>query len=197
MKIIKKLSKPEIQILLGIPVLFLIGGIWHFIYDVIPILPIAIIAPINDSVWEHMKMGLWPVISWWLIYYSVRKKQDNINKKAWFTAALSALVVTLLTLPLIFYFYRSAFGIPMGTPEIPAGGFSLIFDIFILLLANTFGQLLGLHLYRRYKGINTSIAIALTAFIVLSFVFFTFYQPQIPLFFDFLNDHFGLPDYNF
>jgi hypothetical protein len=188
----KGTSKTEKWILWGIPALFLIGGGWHFIYDIVPILPIAIMAPVNDSVWEHMKMGLWPVIAWWLVYYLIRRKKYNIDPQKWVTATLAALVVTLITMPLVFYFYRFAFGIPMGTPEASAGTFALFFDMFILLLSNAFGQLLGLHIYRHCKGINIIAAIATIVFIVSVFAFFTFYQPQIPLFFDYLNNHFGI-----
>ncbi|MCL2855497.1 MAG: DUF6512 family protein [Defluviitaleaceae bacterium] len=187
------MTKPEKWILLGIPLLFLIGGGWHFVFDFIPIIPIAIMAPVNDSVWEHMKMGLWPVIGWWSIYYLIKRKQHNINPQAWFMAALSSLIVTLITLPLVFYFYRFAFGIPMGTPYQSAGTFALFFDMFILLLANTLGQLLGLHLYKRYKGIKITLTIIIIIFIVIVFAIFTFRQPQIPLFFDYLNNHYGMP----
>jgi len=188
-----KMTKTEKYILWGIPSLFLIGGLWHFAFDFIPIIPIAVLAPINDSVWEHMKMSLWPVLGWWLIYYAIKRKKHNINGQAWFTATFAALIVTLITLPLVFYFYRFAFGIPMGTPYQSAGTFALFFDMFILLLANTFGQLLGLHLYKRYKGINIIIPITAMSFIVIAFAFFTFRQPQIPLFFNYLNNHFGMP----
>jgi hypothetical protein len=187
-----RLSKPEKWILLGIPILFLIGGGWHFVYDFIPITLIAAIAPVNDSVWEHMKMGLWPVIAWWLVYYLIKGKYHGINKRAWFTAALASLIVTLKILPLVFYFYRFAFGIPLGTPEQSAGRFALFFDMFILLMANALGQLLGLHLYKRYKGLNPIAAIAIIIFIAGIFAFFTFRPPPIPFFFDYLNNHYGI-----
>jgi len=185
------MNKPEKWILTGIPALFLLGGLWHFIYDFLPFTIIAAFAPVNDSVWEHMKMGLFPVVVWWLAYYFARGKKLGINKRPWFTAALAAVVVTVVAMPLLFYFYRGAFGIPMGTPYQSAGTFALIFDMANLLISNLFAQLLGLHLYRRSRGICPNIALSIIATILLIFAILTFIQPNFPLWFDHLNDHFG------
>jgi len=182
----RPLSKPERWILWGIPALFIIGGGWHFLFDFVPFLPVALIAPANDSVWEHMKMGLIPVIGWWLIYFFVKQRSHNFDVDAWFTAALVSLVVTLTAMPLIFYFYRGAFGVQ------PSTTFALYFDMFILLLSNTFGQLLGLYFYRRSISIKAIFAFLPMLLIVGVFVFFTFFPPDFPFFYDFLNEHFGI-----
>jgi len=86
---IKNLSNPERWILLGIPTLFLLGAIFHFLYDFTgKISLIGIMRPVNSSVWEHMKMSLFPIVGWWGIYYFVKGKKHKIDNDLWFTAAL-------------------------------------------------------------------------------------------------------------
>lgn len=66
----KSLTPAEKWIVLGIPLLFLIGAVMHFAYGLLWENPIVgLFAPINESVWEHAKMVLWPVILWWVLYY--------------------------------------------------------------------------------------------------------------------------------
>ena len=183
----QKLTKPQKWIIIGIPALFLLGAVFHFLYDFTgKISWIGIFSPVNESIWEHMKMSLFPVMGWWGIYFMIKNKEHQINKNVWFTSALLSLVVTLLTMPLVFYFYRGAFGIE--GPSL----FTLIFDIFILLLSVTCGQLSGFHFYKYSKGINFIFAIILILFIMVSFVIFTFFPPRLPIFYDTLNKNYGI-----
>lgn len=178
----KTLSSPEKWILIGIPILFLIGSLMHFLYDftgnnVI----IGTIAPVNESVWEHLKMVVLPVILWWTIYYFAAGEINNIDKNKWFTGALVALLIALITIPLLFYFYTTAFGVEL-----------LPVDILILFLALLFGQLAGLHFYKYSEGINSITSISILILIVSIFILFTFYPPHLPLFKDSPTGKYGI-----
>lgn len=39
-----------------------LGCIWHFLYSWVPVQIVGLFAPINESVWEHLKLLLWPVL---------------------------------------------------------------------------------------------------------------------------------------
>lgn len=178
----KTLSSPEKWILIGIPILFLIGSLMHFLYDftgnnVI----IGTIAPVNESVWEHLKMVLLPVILWWTIYYFAAGEINNIDKNKWFTGALVALLIALITIPLLFYFYTNTFGVEL-----------LPVNILILFLALLFGQLAGLHFYKYSEGINSITSISILILIVFIFILFTFYPPHLPLFRDSPTGKYGI-----
>ncbi len=177
-----KLSYPEKWILIGIPTLFILGSCFHLLYDLSNKSPlIGTISAVNESVWEHGKMILLPIILWWTIYYIAKGKKYSINKNKWFTGLLIALVSALFTSPLFFYFYTEAFG-----KEV------LIIDIAILLLAYAVGQCLGLHFYRYSKGLNSYISIALVIIIFTVFIVFTFYPPHLPLFQDSKTGDYGI-----
>jgi hypothetical protein len=45
-----------------------------------------------------MKMALWPVIDWWLIYYIIKRKAHNLNTRAWLTNAMAAVIVGLINM---------------------------------------------------------------------------------------------------
>lgn len=178
----KKLSSPEKFIIAGIPILFCIGSMMHFIYELSgENILIGALAPINESVWEHLKMMPIPIILWWTFYFYFSGNKSSINKNKWFTGALISLLTSLTTVPLLFYFYTNAFGIE-----------SIIIDIVLLFIALLFGQLLGLHFYRYSKGLNFKISILLFVIIIFAFILFTFYTPQLPLFKDSVTGTYGI-----
>lgn len=178
----KALSPPEKWIIKGIPILFIIGSLMHFLYEISgKNIFVGLISAVNESIWEHSKMVLWPVICWWSIYYMINGKKNNININKWFTAGLIALLTALLTIPMIYYFYTGAFGVEI-----------LIIDISILFFAVLFGQILGFHFYKYYKGIKASISIRIFIILILVFAIFTLYPPKLPLFKDGQSGGYGI-----
>lgn len=178
----KSMSAPEKWILIGIPILFLIGSCMHFLYNFTgDNVIIGAIAPVNESVWEHLKMVLLPVILWWTIYYFTAGEINNIDKNKWFTGALVSLLTALITIPLLFYFYTKAFGIEL-----------LVVDILLLFLALLFGQLAGLHFYKYSEGIASITSISIILLLIFLFILFTFYPPHLPIFRDGMTGMYGI-----
>ena len=57
----------ERWIWISLPMLFMVGSVFHFLYDLSGESPIiGAFAAVNESVWEHQKMVLLPVAAWWL-----------------------------------------------------------------------------------------------------------------------------------
>ena len=175
-------AQPERWILLGIPILFVVGSALHFAYGFLGELPlIGAVTPVNESVWEHAKMMLLPVILWWTLYPLFRGKRHQLRTGPWFFGGLLALLTALTVMPLLFYFYTSAFGTEL-----------LWVDILILLASLAAGQLLGLHGYRHSKGIAPGLALGIFALLLLLFILFTFFPPHIPLFQDGPSGGYGI-----
>ena len=178
----KALPNEEKWILKGIPLLFIIGSLMHFLYNIFwESIAVGLFAPVNESVWEHSKMVLLPIILWWSLYYCFKGKKYNISKNKWFQGGLVSLLTSLTAIPLLFYFYTEAFGVEL-----------LWVDISILLISIILGQLLGLHFYKYWKGINYIFVIAILVLIILIFVVFTFYPPHIPMFYDTSTGSYGI-----
>ena len=122
-------------ILLGIPVLIIVGSLMHFVYEwsgnsII----VGIFAPINESVWEHLKMAFWPMLIWWLLGYFLLSINNKISAEEWFVSCAIAEIICLLVIVSFYYTYTGALGIE-----------SLILDIFSLFLGVAVGQCLALH----------------------------------------------------
>lgn len=71
----KKLFKYEIM---GVFIIFILGCLWHFIYDISrENIIIGLIAPVNESMWEHWKLGIYPILIYSIIEYKFVKKEAN------------------------------------------------------------------------------------------------------------------------
>lgn len=178
----KNLSKPEKFIIISIPLLFLFGSTFHFLYELSGSSGIVgLFAAVNESVWEHSKMVVLPVILFWSIYYITKGRKYLIDKNKWFTSALASLITALIAMPMIYYFYSQAFGVEL-----------LVVDIIILFLALMFGQILGLHFYKHSKGIKWQAVVFFMALIIIVFMIFTYYPPHIPIFLDTPSGTYGI-----
>ena len=85
---------------------FGIGAGAHFLFDAIgrwP--PLGWIAPVNESLWEHIKMAFWPTL---VVDWIVGAKLPTLGHRVVGTA-MSAIVSTLLIAPL-FYGYTDILG---------------------------------------------------------------------------------------
>lgn len=178
----KSLAQPEKRIILGIPLLFILGSLLHFMFQLFQKNPvIGIFAPVNESIWEHSKMMTWPITLWWVLNYFLLKKRATVDLNKWFTGALSALVSSLVVMPMIYYFYTSAFGVEL-----------LWVDILILLFSVSVGQLFGMHIYRHSQGINAMLSLLIIFLVLLIFALFTFFPPTLPLFQDGPTGNYGI-----
>lgn len=169
-------SKITKSALLSIPILFIIGTPLHFLFDLTGRLPaVGAIVPVNESVWEHLKLAFFPVLVWWLIYYLKNRESWNFSREKWIAATAVSTVVATLTIIVFFYTYTGAFGIE-----------SLALDIFSLFFAITLGQLTGIHIYKYLNPgkLVAYLSLVLILIFLIMFILFTFIPPHIPLFRD-------------
>lgn len=88
----KKLKKYSI---IGVFVIFALAAFWHFLFELIPSTLTAVISPVNESVWEHVKLFYCPAIIWYVIMYAaVGKHYPNYI----FSHALMLIVMPALVL---------------------------------------------------------------------------------------------------
>lgn len=168
---LKKLTIKQI-FLWGIPVLFLIGALAHMLYEFTGSqFVVGLFFPVNESIFEHIKLSSLPIFLWYLCWYY--SKKSEINADLWFTSGLISLVITSLFIPMLYYFYTGMFGVQI-----------MAVDVIILLVALFFGQVLAYHFYRHGKGFDYLVAIVIMLLILFIFALFTVFPPKIPLFLD-------------
>lgn len=168
----------------GILFIGLLGIPMHFLYSLSGNSPlVAIIAPVNESVWEHLKLAVLPAIIWWSLSYIILNRKTCIPFSRWFFAFVVALVVCPLIIVSFYYTYTGAFGIH-----------SLALDFFSYFLGVTLAQLTAMHIYK-YANINSFLfylSALVFALLMIAFIVFTFNPPKLPLFRDPITGKYGL-----
>ncbi len=155
----------------GALVIISLAALWHFVYAWTPNVVAAAIFPVNESVWEHMKLFLVPSILFYIIeYLAIGYRFRNYI----FAGGISLVAMPVATLAM-FYFYRNIAGIKE----------SLIIDIIITFISICIGLYIGFKLTVHKRKIGSSvIAIFIASILAVVYGVFTFIPPKVPMFQD-------------
>ena len=147
----------------------LLGTAMHFLYDLWPTALTALFAPINESVWEHLKLLFWPMLLGSVI---LSRKKPN-NERYW-SSFFIALLGTPALLLLCFYGLK-ALGIA-----------SLTLDISLYYICMLLGYTLARWLYsKKLPEKAGGFLLMVLILYVASLILFTFAAPDLPIFRDF------------
>lgn len=173
-KTIKKLS------IFGALFVIIFGALFHFVYEWSgENIAIGALTPVNESIWEHLKLALIPILLFAIIEWFVLRFQ---NKNIWATKAVEIwLVIFLITS--FFYTYTGIIGFNTLWADI-----LLTFIVPVII-----GKYLSYKLLAKEKQPTNKIVPAISLFILLfAFIFFTFSPPKIPLFEDPVSQTYGI-----
>ena len=173
----KKVLKWE---LIGIAVISIFGSVLHFVFEWSGgYEPVGVIAAVNESVWEHFKIGFWPALFYSIFEYSFLRKSTN----NFAIAKATGIYVIPITIAILFYSYTAIIG-----KEI------LIVDILIFVIAVVVGQLTSYRILtlKPLPGILHGFGIFLIVILAVAFGLFTFYPPHLALFRDALTGGYGI-----
>lgn len=164
----KKLSRYALS---GILFTSVLGTLSHFLYEWSDNnLYIGLFSPVNESVWEHMKLLFFPM----LLYFVFEKLMlENISPSRFCHNAIALLTGTFL-IPVLFYTYTGILGFHL-TP----------LDIAVFYISVAAAFLLRYFLSASGKKISRIHCLWLTALILLIFIcflIFTSCPPDIGLF---------------
>ena len=165
--------------MIGTIFIIFLGSALHFTYALSGSNPvIGSFSPVNESVWEHLKMVFWPSLFWILItILPLRKAVSNF-----FSAKAIGTYVMVITIPAVFYSYTALVGESI-----------LAIDIATFIIAVIIGQFASYKLFRQNTIGGPTERIALVALLLLALVFvvFTFYPPHLPIFQDSITGQYG------
>lgn len=103
-----------------------VGTLWHFIYDLSGgNAVIGIIAPVNESVWEHLKMLFFPALIYFVIEYFLCK--DSYEN--YIPAAVIGIFAGIFTITAFYYTYSGILGYGVTVLDI----FSYFLGLFVTL----------------------------------------------------------------
>ncbi len=160
--------------------IFLLCFPFHFLYDILPNTLFSIFFPVNESIYEHMKMMFSAIIFYGIIDYFVLKKckHNNFLFSLWVTAFLSIFIYLAIYLP-IFNHY----------------GENMIVSITLLFIVIAFTQVISYYILN-CKDLNldiVSIILIVTSYIVLAYL--TYNPIKNYIFLDTENEKYGINDY--
>ena len=167
--------------LIGIAVISVLGSILHFAFEWSGELePVGVIAAVNESVFEHLKLTYWPTLFYAAITYRLLK--NSINN--FIIAKAVGVYVMPVAIIVFFYSYTTI-----------TGSENLIADIAIFIVAVAFGQLTSYKILTKARLPQSLHWLAMAALIALGVIYgvFTFYPPHVPLFIDQVSGTYGIP----
>jgi len=142
--------------------------------------PIALVAPVNESVWEHFKLVFWPALLWALLEYVALE----LDARVFWTAKGYALLVSPILIVIVFYSYTAVLGQNILAVDIAT------FLIAVVSTQLASAKLAKTNLRKRWVCV---IGIGLLLCQFAAFSTFTFYPPPIGLFEDGRNGIRGIP----
>ena len=139
----------------------------HFLYDVCPVPLVGLFAPVNESVWEHLKLLYWPFLA---AAFVLARGADDARGR-W-----CGLLVGLLAAPLLllgaYYPLRYGFGVH-----------GLWLDLLLYVLAMGAGFLLAYRLRRRaLPGWLCGPLVIAAGIYGAALALFSFAPPDLPIF---------------
>jgi hypothetical protein len=148
------------------------GSVLHFIYGWTNHSSIiGLFAPVNESVWEHLKLGFWSLMIFSIPeYFFIGKKVKNFFIAKW--SGVLALEIVIIA---VFYTYTTILRKHL-----------LIIDIGSYVAGAIVCQVVAMQIFIKTKQSKQGNAFAIFGIMVIVFILmlFTYITPRIPIFKD-------------
>ena len=167
--------------IIGTLTIFVLAFIYHFLYEWFPNPIFSILFPVNESIWEHMKLLYTGILSWGLIEIILLKKNkinyNNYPYQLFLTSFTSIIVYLILYLPI----YNLI-------------GEKLIISISLLFIVILLEQILSYYLLRQKKetDILDKISIILIILFYMILLNLTYDPPKNYIFYDTIENKYGI-----
>ena len=167
--------------IIGTLTIFTLAFIYHFLYEWFPNPIFSILFPVNESIWEHMKLLYTGILSWGLIEIILLKKNkinyNNYPYQLFLTSFTSIIVYLILYLPI----YNII-------------GEKLIISISLLFIVILLEQILSYYLLKQKKetDILDKISIILIILFYMILLNLTYDPPKNYIFYDTVENKYGI-----
>lgn len=166
--------------LISVYVVFILSFFSHFVYDAFPNSFFSLLFPVNESIWEHMKLIITPVLIYGIIEYIIYKRKKITYNNFLFSYSI-AIVIGIIIYLIIYLPIHYMFGHNL------LFSIALLFIIFILIEFISYKIM-------KYKEIKHSNLIGTLIILLMYFLFgvLTYYPPKIDLFYDTQSKSYGI-----
>ena len=174
------IKKTRLISILGI---FIISFLAHFMYNLFPNVITSFFFPVNESIWEHMKILFTSTLIYGIIDYILMKrfniKFNNLILELFITAFLSVIIYLIIYIPLYLLV-----------------GENFIISISLMLITYIITKYIGyfILIQKEYRFLNI-ISIFLIVICYFIFIYLTYNPPHKFIFYDILNEKYGINEY--
>lgn len=166
--------------IVGAIFVIIMGGVFHFAFDWLgQWKPAALIFAVNESIWEHNKIGFWPAVIFAVVEFFFIGKY---NKNFFYAKAIQLLLIPTLIMSL-FYTYTGIIGYD-----------TLVMDLIIFVIAVVVAQVMSYRILKKESVSKSTniISIVIIAILIVTFSTLTYFPPHIPLFKDSGTGKYGI-----
>lgn len=170
--------------IIGAICLFILSFAWHFGYDILPNFFTSILFPVNESIWEHMKI-FWGVILFYGVieYFLLKRKNINVNNyllKLVIMAILSIFIFLIIYLPIYNIF-----------------GENFVITIILMFITYAVIEYISYLLFKlKERKISTILPIFLIFGVYLLFGYLTYNPLKNYIFYDISSGNYGIEKRN-
>jgi hypothetical protein len=169
--------------IISIFIIFLLCFPLHFLYDLFPNSFFALITPVNESIWEHMKLPFTSILINGILEYFILKKYhikfNNFFIDLFITSVISIFIFLCIYLPIYYTF-----------------GEHMIITLIILFISIAITQFISYYILQanNLKWLNYfSIILIITCYIIFGYL--TYDPPKSNIFLDTENNVYGINKY--
>lgn len=160
--------------------IFLCMFLFHFLYDLFPNFLTAIFFPVNESLFEHLKLMYVTEIIVGLIAFLILKKK-KLKLKNYFLGLFSSTIVNIILFFIIYLPIYERYGEGIV--------YTMLIFLTVLIITEYLFYLITL---QKEKTILNAISIILIAITWFSLIYLTFNPRKTPFFFDTKEERYGL-----
>jgi hypothetical protein len=163
----------------GILFIFLIGALFHFIFELSGENTIVgIFGAVNESVWEHIKIGFWPAFIWAIIEFFIwgRRVKNFLIAKGISFVFIGVFITGI-------YYLVKSLGIE-----------NLAIDITNFFISIAIAQIISyrLMLVQRHHKVLSIIGVVLILLSIAAFSLLSYFPPRCPIFRDPISGGYGI-----
>ncbi|MEI3509064.1 MAG: DUF6512 family protein [Bacilli bacterium] len=165
-------------------IIFALCFLTHFIYSWFPNTLFSIFFPVNESIWEHMKMLFSAIIIFSVADFILLKvfeiEYRNFITSVFLSAVLSIIIFLAIYLPLYYFI-----------------GENMVLNLTVLFVSIVFSQAVSYFvLESKDYGLLNYVSLIGIIFSYIVFGILTYYPPTEDLFYDPIDEKFGINTYN-
>ena len=164
--------------------IFLLCFLVHFMYTWFPNALFSVFFPVNESIWEHMKMLFTAIMLYGLIDYLILKKCGQPNRNY----LVNLFLTGILSIPIFLILYLPIYAFT---------GENMVLNFVILFITISITQIISYYILKSEKYFSLNyVSLAGIVLVYILFGILTYYPLLNDLFFDPVDEKYGISTYS-